>query len=109
MFCIEDRLGLGCGCPRTASGSSSLVDTCVVSPVPALAWNGIRVQQDDEYLDEEQQGPEQPPGGLLDGIMWMAVPKKRRSIEINRTRRRAVEKLIKVKVWLKCIHVDMGH
>ncbi|KAG7277486.1 hypothetical protein CRUP_037357 [Coryphaenoides rupestris] len=45
--------------------------------------------------------------------MWMAVPKKRRSIEINRTRRRAVEKLIKVKdnvePCLECGHLKQKH
>lgn len=64
---------------------------------PALALNGPGVQaQHDEDLDEDQQSQEQPPS-ILDNIMWMAAPKKRRSIEINRTRRRAVEQLIKVK------------
>ena len=81
--------------------------SCIFLPAPALALNGPRLQvqpQQDEYLDEEQQSPEQPPS-ILDNIMWMAAPKKRRSIEINRTRRRAEEKLIKVKVRLKCINV----
>ena len=80
---------------------------CIFLLAPALALNGPRLQlqpQQDEHLDEEQQSPEQPPG-ILDNIMWMAAPKKRRSIEINRTRRRAVEKLIKVKVWVKCINL----
>ncbi|XP_070280841.1 large ribosomal subunit protein bL32m isoform X2 [Myotis yumanensis] len=34
---------------------------------------------------------------LLDSIFWMAAPKKRRSIEVNRCRRRNPQKLIKVK------------
>uniref|UniRef100_A0A8B9G401 Large ribosomal subunit protein bL32m n=1 Tax=Amazona collaria TaxID=241587 RepID=A0A8B9G401_9PSIT len=34
---------------------------------------------------------------LLDSILWMAVPKKRRTIEVNRCRRRNPNKLIKVK------------
>lgn len=70
---------------------------CVVAP--ALAVNGPsllpQLNREDEL--EEQQSPEQPPG-VLDGILWMAVPKKRRTIEVNRTRRRAEEKLLKVKV-----------
>ncbi|CAL8261435.1 unnamed protein product [Boreogadus saida] len=82
---------------------------------PALALNGPRLQvqpQQDEHLDEEQQSPEQAPS-ILDNIMWMAAPKKRRSIEINRTRRRAVEKLIKVKdnvvPCLECGHLKQKH
>ncbi|NXL95179.1 RM32 protein, partial [Alectura lathami] len=35
--------------------------------------------------------------GLFGGILWMAAPKKRRSIEVNRCRRRNPNKLIKVK------------
>ncbi|KAM5204346.1 large ribosomal subunit protein bL32m isoform 3-T3 [Hipposideros larvatus] len=34
---------------------------------------------------------------LLDSIFWMAAPKNRRSIEVNRCRRRNIQKLIKVK------------
>uniref|UniRef100_A0AAA9SK14 Mitochondrial ribosomal protein L32 n=1 Tax=Bos taurus TaxID=9913 RepID=A0AAA9SK14_BOVIN len=34
---------------------------------------------------------------LLDSIFWMAAPKNRRSIEVNRCRRRNPHKLIKVK------------
>ncbi|KFQ59302.1 hypothetical protein N334_12951, partial [Pelecanus crispus] len=34
---------------------------------------------------------------LLDSILWMAAPKKRRTIEVNRCRRRNPNKLIKVK------------
>ncbi|NXA16028.1 RM32 protein, partial [Sapayoa aenigma] len=35
--------------------------------------------------------------GLLESILWMAVPKKRRTIEVNRCRRRHPNKLIKEK------------
>ena len=34
---------------------------------------------------------------LLDSVFWMAAPKNRRSIEVNRCRRRNPQKLIKVK------------
>lgn len=55
-------------------------------------------QVDREELElEEQQSPDQPPS-LLDSILWMAAPKKRRTIEVNRTRRRAESNLLKVKV-----------
>lgn len=59
--------------------------------VPALAVNGPGL------LPQPPNEDEQPPG-FLDSILWMAVPKKRRTIEVNRTRRRANEKLLKVQV-----------
>lgn len=67
------------------------------APALAVAGPGLLPQLDKEDELEEQQSQEQHPG-LLDGILWMAVPKKRRTIEINRTRRRADTKLLKVKV-----------
>ncbi|XP_070768394.1 large ribosomal subunit protein bL32m [Enoplosus armatus] len=81
---------------------------------PALAVNGpsILPQLDKEDELEEQQSPEQPPG-LLDSILWMAVPKKRRTIEVNRTRRRADSKLLKVKTNIEpcpeCGHLKQKH
>lgn len=67
--------------------------------VPALAVNGPSLvpQLNTEDELENQQSPEQS-AGLLENILWMAAPKKRRTIEVNRTRRRAVEKLLEVKV-----------
>lgn len=65
-------------------------ETCV-RVVPALAVNGPGL------LPQPPNEDEQPPG-FLDSILWMAVPKKRRTIEVNRTRRRAKEKLLKVQV-----------
>lgn len=81
---------------------------------PALAVNGPsllpQLHREDEL--EKQQSPEQPPG-LMDSILWMAAPKKRRTIEVNRTRRRAVEKLIKVKTSIEpcpeCGHLKQKH
>ncbi|XP_070690713.1 large ribosomal subunit protein bL32m [Pempheris klunzingeri] len=81
---------------------------------PALAVNGpsLLPQLDKEVELEEQQSPEQP-AGLLDSILWMAVPKKRRTIEINRTRRRAETKLIKVQNNIEpcpeCGHLKQKH
>lgn len=77
-------------------GKKVTVFLCVV---PALAVNGpsLLPQLNKEEELEEQQSPEQP-DGLLDSILWMAAPKKRRTIEVNRTRRRADSKLLKVKV-----------
>ncbi|KFO20607.1 39S ribosomal protein L32, mitochondrial [Fukomys damarensis] len=50
---------------------------------------------------------------LLDGIFWMAAPKHRRSIEVNRCRRRNSQKLIKVKnnidVCPECGHLKLKH
>ncbi|NWI93005.1 RM32 protein, partial [Pitta sordida] len=45
--------------------------------------------------DASKSSAEAP--GLLESILWMAVPKKRRTIEVNRCRRRNANKLIKVK------------
>ncbi|XP_036930166.1 39S ribosomal protein L32, mitochondrial isoform X1 [Acanthopagrus latus] len=81
---------------------------------PALAVNGpsLLPQLNREEELEEQQSLEQPPG-VLDGILWMAVPKKRRTIEVNRTRRRAQEKLLKVKNNIEpcpeCGHLKQKH
>lgn len=94
MSLIAHQLVLSLVCVPESDTVSSL---CAA---PALAVNGPgllpQLDREDE-LEEQQQSPEQPPG-LLDGILWMAVPKKRRTIEVNRTRRRDVNKLIKVKV-----------
>lgn len=65
---------------------------CVV-PALAVSGPGLMPQLHEDQLEEH-------PLGFLDSIFWMAVPKKRRTIEVNRTRRRAVEKLLKVQVPL---------
>ncbi|KFP26146.1 hypothetical protein N325_11431, partial [Colius striatus] len=48
-----------------------------------------------EPVSDTQESAEAP--SLLDSIFWMAAPKKRRTIEVNRCRRRHPNKLIKVK------------
>ncbi|KFV42463.1 hypothetical protein N341_08510, partial [Tyto alba] len=48
-----------------------------------------------EPVSDARESNEAP--GLLDSILWMAAPKKRRSIEVNRCRRRNPNKLIPVK------------
>ncbi|XP_054898039.1 39S ribosomal protein L32, mitochondrial [Poeciliopsis prolifica] len=81
---------------------------------PALAVNGPsllpQIQQDPPQ--DEEQSPEQTPG-LLDSILWMAAPKKRRTIEVNRTRRRNERKLIQVKRNIEpcpeCGHLKQSH
>ncbi|XP_041962203.1 39S ribosomal protein L32, mitochondrial [Alosa sapidissima] len=73
---------------------------------PALAVHGPCV-----LPQSVQDG--NPAPSFLDSIFWMAAPKKRRTIEINRTRRRAPEKLIKVKTniepCLECGHPKQKH
>ncbi|XP_022609386.1 39S ribosomal protein L32, mitochondrial [Seriola dumerili] len=85
---------------------------------PALAVYGpsllpqLQPQVGQDHQLEEQESPEQPPG-LMDSIFWMAVPKKRRTIEINRTRRRDDSKLLKVKTNIEpcpeCGHLKQKH
>lgn len=82
---------------------------------PALAVNGpgllTQLDREDE-LEEQHNDPEQSPG-LLDGILWMAAPKKRRTIEINRTRRRADSNVLQVKNNIEpcpeCGHLKQKH
>ncbi|XP_040020591.1 large ribosomal subunit protein bL32m [Gasterosteus aculeatus] len=76
---------------------------------PSLAVNGPRLlPQVDREDGQEEQSP-----GLTDGILWMAVPKKRRTIEINRTRRRDENNLLKVKNNIEpcteCGHLKQKH
>ena len=52
-----------------------------------------------EPVSDTRESNEAP--SLLDSILWMAAPKKRRTIEVNRCRRRNPNKLIKVKVIIK--------
>ncbi|NWI19239.1 RM32 protein, partial [Crypturellus soui] len=51
--------------------------------------------------------------GFLESVLWMAAPKKRRTIEVNRCRRRNPRKLIKVKrnidVCPECGHLKLKH
>ncbi|XP_061531530.1 39S ribosomal protein L32, mitochondrial [Phycodurus eques] len=81
--------------------------------VPALAVNGPSLLPPVEQQQlEEGQSLKRPPG-VLDSIFWMAAPKKRRTIEVNRTRRRAESKLIKVKLNIEpcpeCGHLKQKH
>ncbi|XP_008919569.2 39S ribosomal protein L32, mitochondrial [Manacus vitellinus] len=61
---------------------------------PALAVQAPAVlpQAADDASERSAEAP-----GLLESILWMAVPKKRRTIEVNRCRRRHPSKLIEVK------------
>ncbi|NP_001187775.1 39S ribosomal protein L32, mitochondrial [Ictalurus punctatus] len=60
---------------------------------PALAVHGPSLLPQPQHIrDDESSEP-----SFLDSIFWMAAPKKRRTIEVNRCRRRNPNKLIKVK------------
>ncbi|XP_037310355.2 39S ribosomal protein L32, mitochondrial [Pungitius pungitius] len=76
---------------------------------PSLAVNGPSLLPPVDMEDE----PEEQSAGLTDGILWMAVPKKRRTIEINRTRRRDENNLLKVKNNIEpcteCGHLKQKH
>ncbi|XP_065154782.1 large ribosomal subunit protein bL32m [Paramisgurnus dabryanus] len=67
---------------------------------PALAVNGPSIFPiTHNNGDEESSEP-----SLLDSIFWMAAPKKRRTIEVNRCRRRNPNKLIEVKNNIEPCH-----
>ncbi|XP_027691758.1 39S ribosomal protein L32, mitochondrial [Vombatus ursinus] len=64
------------------------------------------------WLTPEASTGEETPG-FLDGVVWMAAPKNRRTIEVNRCRRRNPQKIIKVKnnidVCPECGHLKQKH
>ncbi|TRZ00449.1 hypothetical protein DNTS_004049 [Danionella cerebrum] len=60
---------------------------------PALAVNGPGVLPHPHRSSNDEDSQT----SFLDSIFWMAAPKKRRTIEVNRCRRRNPNKLIKVK------------
>ncbi|CDR06490.1 unnamed protein product, partial [Oncorhynchus mykiss] len=60
---------------------------------PALAVHGPSILP---HPHDEQEVTSEP--SFLDNVFWMAAPKKRRTIEINRTRRRDPSFMLKVKV-----------
>ncbi|XP_004739420.1 large ribosomal subunit protein bL32m [Mustela nigripes] len=76
---------------------------------PALAIQGPAVFT--EPANDTNGSKEIP--SLSDSIFWMAAPKNRRSIEVNRCRRRNPQKLIKVKnnidVCPECGHLKLKH
>ncbi|XP_036595602.1 39S ribosomal protein L32, mitochondrial isoform X1 [Trichosurus vulpecula] len=75
---------------------------------PALAVQGPAVLQP---MPDASSGAETP--SFLDSVVWMAAPKNRRTIEVNRCRRRNPRKLIKVKnnidVCPECGHLKQKH
>nr|XP_034985416.1 39S ribosomal protein L32, mitochondrial [Zootoca vivipara] len=60
---------------------------------PALAIQGPAFLP--EPIEENAESKETP--SFLDSIFWMAAPKSRRTIEVNRCRRRNPRNLIKIK------------
>ncbi|XP_062320801.1 39S ribosomal protein L32, mitochondrial isoform X1 [Osmerus eperlanus] len=79
---------------------------------PALVVQGSSLFP--QPLDDEREENElttEP--SFLDNVFWMAAPKKRRTIEINRTRRRDETKLTKVQNNIEpcqeCGHLKQKH
>ncbi|XP_003207378.2 39S ribosomal protein L32, mitochondrial [Meleagris gallopavo] len=74
-------------------------------------WGLAPAVQSPVCLPEPAAGGEGP--GFLGGVLWMAAPKKRRSIEVNRCRRRNPSKLIAVKrnidVCPECGNLKLKH
>ncbi|XP_069586299.1 large ribosomal subunit protein bL32m [Ranitomeya imitator] len=86
----------------------SLLRVLGVQPFhPALAVQAP-VSCPSEKSDEDANVP-----SFLDSIFWMAAPKSRRTIEVNRCRRRNPNKLLKEKnnidTCLKCGHLKLKH
>ncbi|XP_042187793.1 39S ribosomal protein L32, mitochondrial [Callorhinchus milii] len=76
---------------------------------PALAVHApVALPHNESHDDGETNSP-----SFLDSIFWMAAPKKRRTIEVNRCRRRNPNKLEKVKnnieVCQECGHLKLKH
>ncbi|KAK7887130.1 hypothetical protein WMY93_026751 [Mugilogobius chulae] len=83
--------------------------------VPSLSVNGSSVLpqlSNEQEFEVHPESSDQTPG-FLDGILWMAAPKKRRTIEVNRTRRRSDSKLLNLKTniepCLECGHLKQKH
>ncbi|XP_004449146.2 large ribosomal subunit protein bL32m [Dasypus novemcinctus] len=82
---------------------------------PSPPWGSVLAVQGPAIFSEpanDTSGSKQI-SSILDSIFWMAAPKNRRSIEVNRCRRRNPEKLIKVKnnidVCPECGHLKQKH
>ncbi|XP_063778548.1 large ribosomal subunit protein bL32m [Pseudophryne corroboree] len=78
-------------------------------PLPALATEApVICPSESADFDGADNVP-----SFLDSIFWMAAPKSRRTIEVNRCRRRNPNKLIKEKtnidVCPECGHVKLKH
>ncbi|XP_029359536.1 large ribosomal subunit protein bL32m [Echeneis naucrates] len=102
---IENRLVQAAGLGRQLAPALAVHGPCLLPQLQPQNQN-----QDQEHDLEE--APETTPG-LMDSILWMAAPKKRRTIEVNRTRRRADSKLLKVRTNIEpcteCGHLKQKH
>ncbi|ELW70366.1 39S ribosomal protein L32, mitochondrial [Tupaia chinensis] len=82
---------------------------------PSAPWGPALAVEGPAILTEPANAtsPSEENSSLLDSIFWMAAPKSRRSIEVNRCRRRNPQKLIKVKnnidMCPECGHLKLKH
>ncbi|NP_001104196.1 mitochondrial ribosomal protein L32 L homeolog [Xenopus laevis] len=96
-------------CLRVEQSALRLFGFPHLSQGPALAIQGpVSCPFPDMHLDDKDST-----AGFLDNIFWMAAPKNRRTIEVNRCRRRNPNKLIEVKnnidVCPECGHLKLKH
>ncbi|OCT74285.1 39S ribosomal protein L32, mitochondrial [Xenopus laevis] len=96
-------------CLRVEQSALRLLGFPPLSPGPALAVQGPAFCPfPDVHSNDKDSTP-----GFLDNIFWMAAPKNRRTIEVNRCRRRNPDKLIKVKnnidMCPECGHIKLKH
>ncbi|XP_062425574.1 large ribosomal subunit protein bL32m [Rhea pennata] len=81
----------------------------------SVPWGPALAVQVPGFLREPVEGTSQSNEvpSFLDSILWMAAPKKRRTIEVNRCRRRNPSKLIKIKrnidICPECGHLKQKH
>lgn len=79
---------------------------------PALVVQGPSLFPQPEHDEREEKEPSSE-SSFLDNVFWMAAPKKRRTIEINRTRRRDERKFPKVQnniePCLECGNLKQKH
>ncbi|CAN9514078.1 unnamed protein product [Ophioblennius macclurei] len=79
-----------------------------LAPALAVTGPGLLPSLSPDQTPETPETPE-----LSDSILWMAAPKKRRTIEVNRTRRRAESKLLKpqnnIEPCPECGHLKQKH
>ncbi|NXU15460.1 RM32 protein, partial [Pardalotus punctatus] len=80
--------------PGVLGGQSPPWGPALAVQGPALLPQGIN--------DGGESSTEAP--SLLESILWMAVPKKRRTIEVNRCRRRHPSELIEIKRSIDVCH-----
>lgn len=94
---------------NSASCPLTFMCACVHTYFTALAVQGPSILTDPAHGTSGNKED----SSFLDSIFWMAAPKNRRTIEVNRCRRRNSWKLIKVKnnidVCPECGHLKQKH